>query len=116
MSTPILDKDAVAKIVGASSQSQTATATYPITVTIYERFGYAWISWSLDPNYAIGENDCVLAIQVGTNPPVHSNYPVNVPVGAVQTTQLWGSGLCAGYFSHDFPTNQWKRLVTTPST
>lgn len=108
----MLDAAAV-KAVLDSPSSRTATANYPITVTIYENLGKAFISWVLDPNYAIGQLDTV---QIRGNGVFVANFPVTVHNGSVNTTQVWGTGWNASYWSMDYPSGLWRQLVSTPNT
>jgi hypothetical protein len=94
-------------------QPVSATRTYPITVGLHELFGNAQLTWSLDPNYAIGDQDVV---QLREGFKFIKNWPVTGHSGTVDTGHVWGSGLNASYWAWDYASKSWKQLVVSPNT
>jgi hypothetical protein len=108
-----LNKATVQKVLD-QPQPVSATATYHFTVTLYEQFGRAFISWSVEPNYAIGQNDVVQLREGGA---FYANWPVTGPSGAVDTGHVWGSGLNGSWWSWNYPgATGWRQLVVTPNS
>lgn len=110
-----LDANAVQAVLEPEGNPQTATATYPITISIYESFGRAVISWQLDPNYAIGNLD-VVQLREGTQ--LWDNSPkIQTTSGQWDTGHDWGSGLNASYWSWNYGSEAgYRKLVVTPNT
>ncbi|HET6842114.1 MAG TPA: hypothetical protein VFK06_10560 [Candidatus Angelobacter sp.] len=97
-----------------NQQPVSKTETYPITVTMYEQFGRAFIQWSLHPNYAIGAQDVV---QLREGSTWVKNFDVTGTTGQVDTGHAWGSGLNASYWSWNYRGNVgWRQLVLTPNS
>lgn len=96
-----------------SGEPRSAERSYSFKVSISERFGRAQISWSLDPNYAIGEKDCV---QLREDNRWIKNWDVESPSGTVDTGRDWGTGLNASYWAWDYSINDWRQLVHTANT
>jgi hypothetical protein len=110
----VLSAQQISAVLDATAPTnQSATKDYPITVTIFEQFGRAFIGWSLDPNYAIGQNDTVYLFE-GTN--YSKSFSVKVPAGNFDTGHGWGSGLNAQYWAFSYATSSYKILVRTPNT
>ena len=93
---------------------QAATATYALTVSLFEKYGRAFISWQLDPNWAIGPDDCV-QLREGS---AGNNWKVTTTSGEVDTGHVWGSSLNASYWSKCYYGSSagWRQLVVTPNT
>lgn len=109
-----LDAAAVKHVTEAEGSNQTATRNYPITVSIFEQFGRAFIGWSLDPNYAIGDQDVV---QLREGSTWNANFAVTGPSGHADTGHVFGSGLNASYWSWNYKGSPgWRQLVITPNT
>lgn len=109
-----LDAKAVQEVLEATGNPQAATATYPITISIFEQFGRAFISWQLDPNCAIGAQDVV---QLRENDKWINNWFVKTTSGEVDTGRTFGSNLNASYWSWSYGTaSGWRQLVVTPNT
>jgi hypothetical protein len=110
-----LDSNAVQEVLEATGNPQTATATYPITISIYENFGRAVISWQLDPNYAIGNED-VLQLREGAK--LWTNSPkIQATSGQWDTGHDWGSGLNASYWAWAYGVaSGYRQLAVTPNT
>jgi hypothetical protein len=107
-----LDANAVQTVLTAASP-QAATATYAFTVSIFERFGRAFISWQLDPNCAIGAQD---VMQLRENDKFVANWDVKATSGEVDTGRTYGSYLNASYWSWSYGTTAgWRQLVVTPN-
>jgi len=98
-----------------SASPQTATRDYPITVTIFERFGRAFIAWSLHPNYAIGPED---VIQLREGNTFKGNQRVSGTSGEWDTGHGSGSGLNASYWAWNYVTGSagWREMVVTKNT
>lgn len=93
---------------------QASTATYAFTVSVFERFGRAFISWQLDPNWAIGAQDVV---QLREDNQVIANWDVKASSGEVDTGRTFGSSLNASYWSWNYGAGAgWRQLVATPNT
>lgn len=92
---------------------QEATRNYPFTVRLFERFGRAFISWQLDPDYAMGPDDVV---QLREDDRMVSNWKTVALAGEVDTGRSWGSGLNASYWSICYLSRRWRQLVVTPNT
>lgn len=114
-STQELDAVAVEEILSQPSPV-TATVNFPLTITLFEQFGRAYISWSWDnPRYARGEKDLV---QLREGNVFKGNFPTTAGIkGTVDTGHAWGSGLNAAYWAWNFSGGQgYKQLVETPNT
>lgn len=123
MSTQVLEKETThateltAEAVKSALNNpppQEATRNYPFTIGIFEKFGRTFISWRLDPNYAIGYGS-VVQLREGSR--LVNNWRVTGTSGEVDTGRNWGTGLNASYWAQNFAgANDWRQLVVTPNT
>ena len=90
-----------------------ATRSYAFKLDLHELYGRAFISWSLDPTYAIGANDAVLLYEGDT---YYALSAVKTPTSSFDTGHAWGKGLIARYWAYDYATSSYKFLVVTPAT
>jgi hypothetical protein len=97
----------------SSRPPQSATRLYPFTITVSEKFGRAFISWQLDPNYAMGPGDVV---QLREGERMIGNWRAMGLSGEVDTGRNWGSGLNASYWSRNYLAGDWRQLVVTQNT
>ena len=110
-----LDAKAVQAVLEPAGNPQATTATYPITISIFENFGRAFISWQLDPNYAIGNLDVV---QLREGDKLIDNSPqIQTTSGQWDTGHDWGTGLNASYWSWNYGSaDGYRKLAVTPNT
>ncbi len=109
-----LDEAAVNKVLHAQGKPRSATASYSFTVSIYEKHGRAYISWSLDPGYLPSIGDFVMLREEGTGKTWTHGLSGRLG-GEWDTGHTFGSGLTASIW-RGMPVFGWKVLVLTPPT
>jgi hypothetical protein len=115
MATKGEQNEATAAQVSDQPPPSTGTKSYSFTVTLFEQFGRAFLSWALTPGYAIGDKDLV---QLWEGSTWVSNWPVTALTGTQDTSHVWGSGLIGAYVAYNYEPapGEYVRLVGTPPT
>lgn len=100
-------------------EAVSATAELTVTVTLFERYGRAFIAWSIDRKFPIGarpQDNFIDVVQLREGATFIANFHVNSHTGEVDTGRGWGSGLNAAYIGWDSVEKNWVIVCKTPDT